>query len=99
MAHLVAQVPGAGTLACHIIDGASEVRIFGEDIRVRARIYTINGFSAHADRDELLAWHALIGNPERTFLVHGEEQSMSEFAARLQHMEVVMSNLKQVYEL
>ena len=40
----------AGTLARHIIDGAKEAEIFGERFPVRARIYTINGFSAHADQ-------------------------------------------------
>ena len=40
----------SGTLARRIIDGAKQVNIFGEDIAVRARIYTINGFSARADR-------------------------------------------------
>ena len=45
-----------GTSRAPIIDGAKEVNIFGEKIPVRARIYTINGFSAHADQAELLAW-------------------------------------------
>ena len=56
-----------GTLARRIIDGAQQVRIFGEDIPVRARIYTINGFSAHADQAELLAWQKRTG-AKRTFL-------------------------------
>jgi len=45
------------TFARKIIDGAKEVTIFGEQILVRARILTINGFSTHADQAELLAWH------------------------------------------
>lgn len=72
-----------GTLARQIIEGATSVRIHDEDIRVRARIHTINGFSAHAGQSELLAWHARTGDPQRTFLVHGEEAAMAAFAARL----------------
>ena len=60
-----------GTLARKIIDGAKQVEIFGETIAVRAEIHTINGFSAHADQAELLAWHAQT-HAERTILVHGE---------------------------
>ncbi|HXQ32209.1 MAG TPA: MBL fold metallo-hydrolase [Steroidobacteraceae bacterium] len=71
-----------GTPARQIIDGAQSVRLLGESVPVRARVHTINGFSAHADRDELLAWHARIA-PRRTFLVHGEADTMRAFAARL----------------
>jgi len=88
-----------GTLARDIIDGAKTVHLYGEDIRVRASIHTINGFSAHADRDELLAWHGQTGNPERTFLVHGEEEAMEHFAGRLKHTEVVMPALHGCFEL
>ena len=70
-----------GTLARQIIDGAKTVHLFGEEIPVRARIHTINGFSAHADQAELLAWHAQTG-AKRTFLVHGEEEAMRQFAAK-----------------
>lgn len=71
-----------GTLARQIIDGAAQVRLFAEEIPVRARIYTINGFSGHADRDDLLAWQRAVA-PGRTFLVHGEEEVMRRFAERL----------------
>jgi metallo-beta-lactamase family protein len=60
-----------GTLARRIVDGAASVRVFGEDIPVRAQVWTINGFSAHADQPSLLAW--LGDTPRRkVFLVHGE---------------------------
>jgi len=73
----------AGTLARRIIDGAKEVRIFGEHVPVRAEIHTINGFSAHADQSELLAWQERIANKRMVVLVHGEHSSMQTFAERL----------------
>jgi phosphoribosylpyrophosphate synthetase len=79
-----------GTLARRIIDGASTVRIFGEEIAVRAKIHTISGFSAHADQRELLEWHQHTGGPSQTFLVHGEEKAMHHFAGLLDRTEVIM---------
>ena len=88
-----------GTLARSIIDGAKHVRIFGEEIPVRASIHTIGGFSAHADQAELLAWHAKTGKPETTYLVHGEVESMHAFAERLPNTKVKMPKLHQSFEL
>lgn len=88
-----------GTLARRIIDGAERVRIYDEDVRVRARIHTINGFSAHADRAELLAWHGRIGGSTRTFLVHGEEDVMRAFAGCLKGARVEMPGLHEEFEL
>jgi len=87
-----------GTLARRIIDGAKQVSIFGDDIPVRARIYTINGFSAHADQAELLAWHKQT-SAKRTFLVHGEDGIMRQFAALLGDTCVEMPGPHQVFEL
>jgi metallo-beta-lactamase family protein len=87
-----------GTLARQIIDGVKKVNIFGEDIPVRARIYTINGFSAHADQAELLAWQKQT-SAKRTFLVHGEEDIMRQFAANLADTRVEMPGPNQVFEL
>ena len=88
-----------GTLARRIIDGAKRVSIYGEEMPVRASIYTIGGFSAHADQAELLAWHAQTGKPKTTFLVHGEEESMHAFAKELSNTEVKMPILNQSFEL
>ena len=87
-----------GTLARQIIDGASAVQLFGEEVPVRARLFTINGFSAHADQAELIAWQRRVNAP-RTFLVHGEEDVMRQFALRLQDTEAVMPTLGQEFEL
>jgi metallo-beta-lactamase family protein len=72
----------AGTLARLIIDGAKQVKLFGEEIAVRARIHTIGGFSAHADQAGLLAWQRHT-HAARTFLVHGEEDAMRALGAKL----------------
>ena len=87
-----------GTPARRIIDGARHVRILGEDIPVRAHIHTINGFSAHADQAALLAWHKAT-QAGRTFLVHGEENSMQQFASRLTDTRVEMPKLNEVFDL
>jgi metallo-beta-lactamase family protein len=88
-----------GTLARRIIDGADKVRIFGESIEVRAAIHTINGFSAHADQAELLAWHGQVKGAERTFLVHGEEEAMRQLADRLGAGDVLMPALHEGFEI
>ena len=87
-----------GTPARRIIDGARHVRILDEDIPVRAQIYTINGFSAHADQAALLAWHKAT-QASRTFLVHGEEAAMGQFAARLTDTRVEMPKRDDEYDL
>ncbi len=87
-----------GTLARHIIDGAKTVSIYGEQIPVRARIHTINGFSAHADQAELLAWHDRT-SPATTFLVHGDPEVMAHFAKRLKDTRVEMPELHQEFPL
>jgi metallo-beta-lactamase family protein len=87
-----------GTLARQIIDGARHVHLFGEEIPVRASVYTINGFSAHADRDELLAWHHHAA-PECTVLVHGDQDVMQRFSERLGRAGVVMPSEGEHVEL
>ena len=61
-----------GTLGRKIIEGEKHIRIYHEDILVRAKIYTINGFSAHADQRELIEWMREFERLDRIFLVHGE---------------------------
>jgi metallo-beta-lactamase family protein len=88
-----------GTLARIIIDGAKEVKLFGEMIPVRAQIHTINGFSAHADADDLRHWLGQTGTPERVFLVHGEARAMKAFAETLDVPEIEMPTVGQSFDL
>jgi metallo-beta-lactamase family protein len=73
-----------GTLGRLIVDGIRNVRVLGEEIAVRARVYTIGGFSAHADQKELLEWLGSFQNKPEVFIVHGEENVSLEFEKTVQ---------------
>lgn len=74
----------AGTLGRRIVDGNKTVRIYGEEVPVRADVYTIGGLSAHADRSALLDWLSHFSKPpHKTFVVHGEQTTAHEFAATI----------------
>lgn len=76
------QVPG--TLGHSLLNGAKEVRLFGETIEVCARIENLPGISGHADKDKLTEWAAAFKNPpKRVFIVHGDDKVCDEFAAHL----------------
>ena len=81
---LITGFQAQGTLGRRLVDGARRVRIFGEDIPVRAGIHTVGGLSAHADQRALRTWAANFRRPPRqTFVVHGEETAALAFAERL----------------
>ncbi len=73
----------AGTPGRALVDGAGTLRLFGEEIPVRAKVHTVGGLSAHADQPALLGWYGAIPGRPRVALVHGEEQAMSALAAKL----------------
>ena len=73
----------AGTLGRKIVDGAKIVRVLGEDILVRAAIHTVNGFSAHAGREELLEWVSDLEGTPTIFVVHGEDEAAESFSSLL----------------
>jgi len=68
-----------GTLGRSIIDGDEYVKIYGEDIVVKAQIQTINGFSAHADQNDLIEWISNFKNLKELYLIHGEIEKMNIF--------------------
>lgn len=75
---IIVSYQSPSSLGGKIVAGADTVRIMGEDIAVRAHVYTIGGFSAHADQDDLLAFLSTAGNPH-VWLVHGEPEVMNDF--------------------
>jgi metallo-beta-lactamase family protein len=75
---------GEGTLGRRLLDGAKSVKLFGEEIAVRARIVNFKGLSSHADRDHLLAWAEHFSpKPDQVFVVHGDDQVTEIFADSL----------------
>lgn len=73
-----------GTLGRRLVDGAGQVRMFGEVIPVRAAIHSVDSLSAHADQAALVAWaSALRQPPAQTFIVHGELSAAQTLADTL----------------
>ena len=71
-----------GTLGRRLVDGEKQIRIFGEDINVKARVEYIEGFSGHADQTGLINWlNAFEKKPETIFVVHGESEAQDTFAS------------------
>lgn len=76
------QVPG--TLGNSLLNGAREVRLFGETIDVQAKIENLPGISGHADRDKLTEWvRAFEKGPGKVFVVHGEDKVAEQFAEHI----------------
>ncbi|HAH97654.1 MAG TPA: MBL fold hydrolase [Firmicutes bacterium] len=74
-----------GTLGRRLQSGDKEVRVFSEDIVVKAAIKSIDGFSAHADANGLVEWmQSTESKPKAVFLVHGEEESVNSLSSKIQ---------------
>jgi metallo-beta-lactamase family protein len=88
-----------GTLGRKIVDGAKTIRLFGEEIAVKAHIHTLGGFSAHADQRGLLEWLSHLTNPDiEIFVNHGEEKislELSELIRQQFHFKTVVPNWKE----
>ena len=68
-----------GTLGRSMVDGAEEIHIYHEKIKVNAEVFMINGFSAHADQSELLHWMSQFEKLDKVFLIHGERDKQEIF--------------------
>ncbi|OOG44865.1 MBL fold metallo-hydrolase [Rhodanobacter sp. C06] len=84
----------AGTLGRLLVNGVPRVRLFGEEIPVRAQIHTVGGLSAHADQQGLLDWYGASPNHPPVALAHGENPAREALAAVLKQrygVEVTLS--------
>ena len=76
-----------GTLGRRLLDGAESVKMFGEEIAVKAKIVNFQGLSSHADHDHLLEWiKAYDPKPAKVFIVHGDADVIPAFSAELEGM-------------
>lgn len=89
-----------GTRGRQLLDGASEIKIHGKILPVKARIVNIEGLSAHADQQELIDWMSKLENkPEHIFITHGEKEGAQALRARIEqvyHWEARIPSLYQI---
>jgi metallo-beta-lactamase family protein len=94
---LIVGFQSQGTLGRLLVDGAKSVKIFGERVAVRAQVHTLNGFSAHADQEDLLRWIGrLAPSGPRLVLNHGETRQREALATLVRDqfgLDVVLPDL------
>jgi len=80
---IIAGYQSPGSLGRKLVDGKPKVRIWGDQIKVRAKIHTVGGLSAHADQQGLVDWYASFKNAPPVLLVHGEKRASKALASKL----------------
>jgi len=102
-AHVViAGYQAEGSMGRRLLDGAETVRIFGEEIAVKAHIHNITGLSAHADQEQLLEWAGHVRSPRLVILTHGEPEAAATLKGLLNErlgFTVAIANLDEVFDL
>ncbi|MBN1632101.1 MAG: MBL fold metallo-hydrolase [Thermoleophilia bacterium] len=91
-----------GSLGRRIKDGADKVRLFGEDIAVKAHIHDLDGLSAHADQEQLLSWASNFKSPRLVILTHGEETAVLTLKKLLEdklNFKVAVADMNEVFDL
>lgn len=92
-----------GTLGYNIVNGAERVKIFGEEIKVNARVEYLEGYSGHADQDGLMNFiYSFRNKPKKIFLVHGEEESQNVLKDRIEeetNLPVIIAGFGETYDL
>ncbi len=90
------------TLGRRLLEGVKSVRIFGEEIAVKAHIHEISGLSAHADQEQLLAWASHLKKPRLVILTHGEVESALKLKGLLEErlrFRVTVAGKEEVFTL
>lgn len=82
-----------GTLGRLLVDGAKQVKLFGEDTAVKANVETLGGFSAHAGQRELIEWVSAFNNEPKVVLVHGEAGALDVLSHTLWQEKGIVSEI------
>lgn len=94
---------GVGTRGRALQDGASSLRIHGQNVDVGAQVSTIQGLSSHADADEIMRWIGTAERkPKKVFVVHGEEESALALGQRIKKeigAQITVPGLKDSFEI
>jgi metallo-beta-lactamase family protein len=100
---LIVGYQAAGTLGRKLYEGTKSVRVYGQEIEVKARVEAIGAFSAHGDQNKLTRWvQPEDGKIPKIFLVHGDSEAQDVFATHLRHelrAEVVVPKLGESFEV
>jgi metallo-beta-lactamase family protein len=91
-----------GSLGRRLLEGAKSVRIFGEEIAVKAQIHDVTGLSAHADQGQLLDWASHFKPPRLTLVTHGEPNAALTLAGLLEerlHFKATVPQLNETFQL
>lgn len=73
-----------GTLGRRIVEGAKTIKMFGDELQVKAQIHTVGGLSAHADQYDLTKWLSRFNGKPKLYLVHGEVESQEAMKAHVE---------------
>ncbi len=88
-----------GTLGRRIKNGEKVVKIFGEEVRVNAEIYSLEGFSGHADKEGIMWWLKGFKNkPKKIFVVHGEEEATEEVSKKIEEELKIKTHIPELGE-
>ncbi|GAB4115523.1 MAG: MBL fold metallo-hydrolase [Candidatus Caldatribacteriota bacterium] len=89
-----------GTLGRKIKEGEKLVKIFGEEIKVNAEVYSLEGFSGHADQEGLIWWLKGFKNrPHKIFIVHGEEKATQEICKMIENELKIKTHIPELNEV
>jgi metallo-beta-lactamase family protein len=94
---------GEGTRGRNLLEGASELKIFGKYVSVKAEVFNMQGLSSHADQLELIQWMSkLENNPEKIYIIHGEPTAADAFRVKIKEeygWDAIIPELFQIEEV